>query len=83
MDSLAKQAAKLPMPNFNPTSPHSIVLGRTQAPTPAKKWVSSFRRCAMWAGCDRMTWLPMLGACRMIWIQWLWGYVPWEGCAVP
>ena len=44
VDGLAKQAAKLPMPDCNPAGPHSIVLNGAAAPTPAKKGVSGFRR---------------------------------------
>ena len=41
VDRLAKLATTLPLPLFTPTSPSSISLGGTEAPTPAKKWIAA------------------------------------------
>ena len=66
VDGLAKQATKLPVPDCNPAGSHSMVLNGAEAPTPAKKWVSGFRRYGTWAGCHWTTWLPMRGTRPML-----------------
>ena len=83
VDRLAKLATSLPIPDAQPTAPHSIHLAGAEAPTPAKKWVVAVRRSGAWAGCHWTTWLPMRGTRRMIWVTWLWGNARWEGCAAP
>ena len=43
VDRLAKLATTLPLPLNAPTSPSSISLGGTKAPTLAKKWIAALR----------------------------------------
>jgi len=83
VDRLAKKDTRLPLEEVNPTQPYSIVVDGAEAPTPAKKWINAFRRYGRWTGCHWTTWLPMRGTRRMLWLQWLWGNVRWEGCAAP
>ena len=83
MDLLAKHGTRLPLEEVAPEQPHSIVLAGAEAPTPAKKWINTFRRYGKWTGCHWTTWLPMRGTRRMLWLQWLWGNIRWEGCAAP
>ena len=83
MDLLAKHATRLPLEGVAPEQPHSIVLAGAKAPTPAQKWINTFRRYGTWTGCHWTTWLPMRGTWRMLSLQWLWGNIRWEGCAAP
>ena len=83
MDLLAKHATRLPLEGVAPEQPHSIVLAGAEAPTPAQKWINTFRRYGTWTGCHWTTWLPMRGTWRMLSLQWLWGNIRWEGCAAP
>ena len=43
VDRLAKLATTLPFQLYTPTFPSSISLGGTEAPTPAKKWITALR----------------------------------------
>ena len=76
-------ATSLPLPPASPATKASIILRGTEAPTPAKKWLLNYRRYGVWRGAHWLSWLPMKGTRRMIWIQWLWGNIRWEGCSAP
>ena len=83
VDILAKISTQLPLEDKTPVHPHSIVIAGAEAPTPAKKWLNAYRRYGKWTGAHWTTWLPLRGTRRMLWLQWLWGNVRWEGCAAP
>ena len=59
VDRLAKLATTLPLPLFTPTSPSSISLGGTEAPTPAKKWIAALCPYPTHPGVHWVTWLPL------------------------
>ena len=51
--------------------------------TLAKKWVLQRRRTFGFPGVHWVSWLPLKGTRRMLWLGWLWGNVRWEGCPPP
>ena len=59
VDRVAKLATSLPLPVHNPTSPSSISLGGTEAPTPASKWIAATRPYETYRGLHWATWLPL------------------------
>ena len=83
VDRWAKTATALPLPPCEPTEPSAIVICGGIAPTPAKKWVPQRRRTFGFPGVHWVSWLPLKGTRRMLWLRWLWGNVRWEGCAPP
>ena len=68
VDLLGKMATRLPMPDYDP-------------PTLARKWILQRRRVVTFDGAHWVSWLPMRGDRRMLWVKWLWGQVPWDGTA--
>jgi hypothetical protein len=83
VDLLAKKAAHLPVQQYTPTELEDLEISGGPAPTPARKWILLHRRFGTWSGTHWLTWLPLRGQRRMLWLQWLWGNVRWEGCAAP
>ena len=83
VDRLAKLATTLPLTLFTPTSPSSISLGGTEAPTPAKEWIAALRPYPTHPGVHWVTWLPLRARRRQAWLQWLWGSIRWQGCSPP
>ena len=81
VDRWAKTATALPLPPCEPTEPSAIVICGGIAPTPAKKLQR--RRTFGFPGVHWVSWLPLKGTRRMLWLRWLWGNVRWEGCAPP
>ena len=53
VDRLAKLATTLPLLLYTPTSPSSISMGGTEAPTPAKKWIAALRPYPTHPDCAR------------------------------
>ena len=62
VDRLAKLATTLPLPIFTPTSPASISVGGTKAPTPAKKWIAALPPYPTHLGAHRERFLRAVGA---------------------
>jgi hypothetical protein len=80
---LGTQEVTLPLPPREPAHPSAIMIYGGVAPTPAKRWVIQRQRTFGFPNVHRITWLPLKGTRRMLWLRWLWGNVPWEGCAPP
>ena len=82
-DSLASMGSELPLTPYTPDAPHGIGVGGTEAPTPAKKWITAMRPHATPEGVHWATWLPLKSERRRLWLQWVWGNVWWKGCMPP
>ena len=82
VDKGATIATALPLPPCEPSDPSALVICCGMAPT-TKKWVIQRRRTFGFPNVHWITWLPLKGTRRMLWLRWLWGNVQWEGCAPP
>ena len=82
-DSLASMGSELPLTPYTPDAPHGIGMGGTEAPTPAKIWITAMRPHATPEGVHWATWLPLKAGRRRLWLQWVWGNVWWKGCMPP
>ena len=82
-DSLASMGSELPLTPYKPDVPHGIGVGGTEAPTPAKKWITATRPHATPEGVHSATWLPLKAEGRRLWLRWVWGNVWWKGCTPP
>lgn len=82
-DSLAKQGTGLPLRPKVPSDLSSIVLSGQEAPTPAKKWVAALCRYPLYEESHWVSFLPLKGQRRGVWLSWLWGMVVWVGTGVP
>ena len=71
VDRWAKTATALPLPPCEPTEPSATVICGGIAPTPAKKWVLQRRRTFGFPGVHWVSWLPLKGIRRMLWLRWL------------
>ena len=83
VDLLAKMATRLPLPDYDPQRPKDIAMCGGPAPTPARKWILQRRRVVTFDGAHWVSWLPMRGDRRMLWVKWLSGQVRWEGTGAP
>ena len=72
VDKWAKIATALPLPSCEPTDPSAIMICGGVVPTPAKKWVIQRRRTFGFPNVHWVTWLPLKGTRRMLWLCWLW-----------
>ena len=70
VDRWAKTATALPLPPCEPTEPSAIVICGGIPPTPAKKWVLQRRRTFGFPGVHWVSWLPLKGTKRMLWLRW-------------
>ena len=82
-DLLASMGRELPLTPYTLDAPHGIGVGGTEAPTPAKKWITAMRPHATPEGVQWATWLPLKAERRRLWLQWVWGNVWWKGCMPP
>ena len=82
-DSLASMGSELPLTPYTPDAPHGIGVGGTEAPTPAKKWITAMRPHATPEGVHWATWVQLKAERRRLWLQWVWGNVWWKGCMPP
>ena len=76
-------ATRLPVPDYDPRRPEDIAMCGGPAPTPARKWILRRRRVVTFDGAHWVSWLPMRGDRRMLWVKWLWGQVRWDGTGTP
>ena len=83
VDQLAKMATRLPVPDYDPQRPEDIAMCGGPAPTPVRKWILQRRRVVTFDGAHWVSWLPMRGDRRMLWVKWLWGQVRWDGTGAP
>ena len=83
VDLPAKMATRLPVPDYDAQRPEDIVICGGPTPTPARKWILQWRGVATFDGARWVSWLPMRGDRRMLWVKWLWGQVRWDGTGTP
>ena len=67
-DSLASMGSELPLTPYTLDAPHGIGVGGTEAPTPAKKWITGMRPHATPEGVHWATWLPLKAERRRLWL---------------
>ena len=71
VDLLAKMATRLPVPDYDPRRPEDIAICGGPTPTPARKWILPRRRVVTFDGVHWVSWPPMRGDRRMLWVKWL------------
>ena len=71
VDLLAKMATSLLVPDYDPQHPEDIAICGGPTPTPSRKWILERRRVATFDGAHWVSWLPMRGDRRMLWVKWL------------
>ena len=66
--SLASMGSELPLTPYTPDAPHGIGVGGTEAPVPAKKWITAMCPHATPEGVHWATWLPLKAKRRRLWL---------------